>query len=136
MNQSNYRDYRDSSYDFKILGMNHGLKLRFMADSYYFTCGYPCDLYESYRIGEKYQIGNFIVQGVGETLEEVSKKDDRFDKIFGCIENVSQREFDYNSWVGRKDMIRWFDQKGRWEDINYSNIFSIFYETIGMGIII
>ena len=107
-----------------------------MPDSYCFACGRPGDLYESYRIGEKCQMGNFIVQGVGQALEEVSKKDDRFDKIFGCIEKVSQRKFDYNSRVGRKDMIRWFGQKGRWEDINCSNVFSVFCETIGMGIII
>ena len=89
MKYPNYRYYINISYNFKILGINYGLEIRFISDLYYFTYGYPDDLYENYRIREKYQMDNFIVQGIGQTLEEVSKKNDRLDKIFGYIEKIS-----------------------------------------------
>jgi hypothetical protein len=136
MKDPNYGYHTDISCNFKQLGLDHGLEVRFMPDSCCFTCGHPGDLCESYRKEEKCQMGNFIVQRVGQALQEASKKGDRFDKIFGCIEKVSQRIFDYNSQVGKKDMTLWFGQKGRWEDINCSNVFSVFCEAIGMGIII
>jgi hypothetical protein len=136
MKHPNYRDHTDISCNFKNLGIDHGLDVRFISDSCCFSCGRPGDLCESYRIGEKCQMANFIVQGVGRAIQEVSKKGDMFDKIFGCIEKISQREFDYNSRVGGKDMEYWLGQKGRWEGINCSNMFSVFYEMIGMGIII